>query len=986
MRVILAEKPDMGHNIAEALGLLKKGRHFDKLKNGDAVTWAIGHVIQQKEPDSYEEYKEWRLDNLPFLPDPVRTEVDRSKKEQMEAIHDLVKRAKTVVIATDAGREGEHIARLILKECKYPIHEPGRAKRLWIADLTPESIRSAYRNLKDASEYDNLAASAQVRANADFWMGITATRFFSVLAREVTQEKTTLSAGRVQTPTLRIVYDREMAIQNFVAKSFYVLIGDFESSQGTYRAQWFKETHEGNISRFDTKDEAQAIQELTEGKTGHVLSYEEKEAKRQAPLLFDEGALKAAARKQLGFGLKKSTQLLQAVYEKRYCTYGRTDSRYLNDNAADQLEASLNKLKEKSRYKAWFPGITSIKEKSRFVNNKKVKEHHAIVPTELNPDDFKDHPKYKLTDDEEKLYALILRHTLAAFYPDGKDIEVEAKIEVEGETFYTKSVNVVEHGWRTILKEGNERKPSTPIPQMTPGEEVVLSKLHLQSGKTSKPKRLADTDLRDAMEFAGKYVDQEKLEEEELLQLKDKGIGTPATRAGIIETLVRQQYISIDKNLVYLTEKGKNFMEMVYNHPISSIELTGSFEKKLDEVAEGKRSAAELIHEFKEFTAEILSLEKQLRGQIQSKLKGSARSLFTNVEEVGLCPCCAKPIIVTKKAYSCSGWKEGCKFAIWKEFRKAKISKKQVSNLLEDEEILLKIPASEGKKAYSLFLKLNSRGDVETRYPTAEELSVGDCPCCGKPVVEQEKSYSCSGWKDGCKFSIWKQFRKTELPHRSIKGLLAGKQLMIKGLPKEDGTTYDIILYIEDGKLETRLPTLDDKSVGECPFCGQPVIEREKYYGCSGYRDGCKFIVWKEYRKMELPPKLISKMLSGKEALLRDIPFKNGEGKYHMFLYLQDGKLMSRLPTVDDFSLGLCPECGKPVLDKESFYGCSGYQDGCRFTIPKELLGKKISVGNIKKLLKDGKTDVIEGFSSSQGEFNKALGYDKEKKRLTFVK
>ncbi|MCY9757306.1 DNA topoisomerase [Paenibacillus alvei] len=975
----------MGHNIAEALGLLKKGRHFDKLKNGDFVTWAIGHVIQQKEPDSYEEYKGWKLDNLPFIPDPVRTEVDPSKKEQMEAIQDLVKQAKTVVIATDAGREGEFIARLVLKECKYPIHEPGRTMRLWIADLTPESIREAYRNLKDASNYDNLAAAAQVRANADFWMGITATRFFSVLAREVTQEKTTLSAGRVQTPTLRIVYDREMAIQNFVPKPFHVLIGDFQSSNGTYQAQWFKETDEGNISRLETKDEAQAILDLTEGKTGRILSYEEKEVKRLAPQLFDEGSLKKAARKQFGFGLKKSTQLLQAVYEKRYCTYGRTDSRYLNENAADQLEASLKKLKEKSRYKAWFPEIGSIKEKSRFVDNKKVKEHHAIVATGLNPDDFKNHPKYKLTDDEEKLYALILRHTLAAFYPDGTDKEVEAKIEVEGETFYTKSVDLVEQGWRSILKEGNERKPSAPIPQMIPGEEVVLSKLNLQSGKTSKPKRLADTDLRDAMEFAGKYVDQEKIEEEELLQLKEKGIGTPATRAGIIETLVRQSYISIDKNLVYLTEKGKNFMEMVYNHPISSLELTGNFELKLNEVAEGKRSAAELTQEFKEFTAQILSLEDQLRRQIQAKLKGNTKSLFTNVEEIGLCPKCGKPVIVMKKTYSCSAWKDGCKFAVWKEFRKAKVRQKQAVELLEGEEVLIKVPGSEEKRAYSLFIKLNSEGTIETRYPTVEELSIGDCPYCGKPVVEQEKSYSCSGYREGCKFSIWKQFRKVDLPLRHVKGLLAGKQLMMKGLPKEDGTTYDIVLYIEDGKVETRLPTLDDKSVGDCPSCGQPVIEREKSYGCSGYREGCKFTIWKEFRKVQLTPKLISTLLTGKEALLRDIPMSNGDGKYNLFLQLKDNKIETRLPTAEDFSLGNCPECGKPVTDKETIYGCSGYRDGCKFSVPKLLLGQKISVSTLKKLLKNGQTEVLDGFQGSYGTFSKALRYDKDAKRLVFV-
>lgn len=893
-RVILAEKPAMGHDIAQALGLQSKGRHYDTLKNGDVVTWAVGHVIQPKEPDSYPEYKEWKLENLPFVPDPVLTEVDPDKKDQMNAIRDLVSKAKCVVIATDAGREGEHIARLILQECKYPVQEPGRALRLWIDDLTPETIQRAYANMKEARAYENLAASAQVRANADFWMGITATRFFSIMVRDLTNEKVTLSAGRVQTPTLRIVYDREMAIQNFVPQPFYGLVCEFQAASGSYSGQWFTLDTEGKATyRFDSKDKADAILKKVQGQPGTVSTYSERTVKRQAPQLLSEGALKTEARKQLGFSLQKTKKVLQAVYDKKYCSYPRTSSRHMSENAADELQANLTKLKETSKYQHLFPdSIERIKGKTRFVDNKKVTEHHAIVPTSRNPEKYKDDSDNKLSSDEEALYALILRHTLAAFHPEGIDKETEVITSVAAETFHSKSVVVVSEGWRAILHSQQEPDDSgdeggsdpqgtvQKIPLLQEGQSVKVAKSDTQAGKTSKPKRLYDSDLQKAMEFAGRFVDEETAGEEIMEYLK-AGIGTPATRTDIIETLVRQKYIEIEKNLVYLTDKGKHFMELIYEHPLASIELTGEFEKKLNEVAEGKQSAATLLEEFKSFAYDILRMKDKLQLQIGGMQQDNKKiSLFSNIEQIGSCPVCGKPVIEGSKGYGCSAWKEGCKFTVWKEFRNVKLREKQVKGLLEGKEILVRDipPTQEGKKPYDLYVYLKD-GKQETRLPTVQDQSIGECPVCGKPVLEKEKSYGCTGFKDGCKFAIWKEFRKTELPRKAIKPLLAGKEVLLQDIqPSESGKKpYDVYVFLKNGQLQSRFPTAEDHSVGSCLICSKPVVEGETYYSCSSWKQtGCKFKLSKEFLGVKIPVNQIKKLIkSGRTDKLSG--FKGGK-------------------------------------------------------------------------------------------------------------
>ncbi|MFB5678763.1 type IA DNA topoisomerase [Paenibacillus terreus] len=901
MNVILAEKPSMGGDIASALGIAKREKGYITLQSGDVVTWAIGHIIQQKTPDTYPGYKEWNLENLPFVPDPILMEEDPDKKDQLRVIAGLLKRADCCIIATDPGREGEHIARTILEHVGFR----GELKRLWIDDLTPETIKEGFRKLRTASDFDNLAAAAKVRAAADFWMGITATRFFTVLAREVLQEDTRLSAGRVQTPTLRIVYDRERDIENFVPTPFFTLYADFSTGQESYRGQWFKEEPgEGKVYRFDTEQEAKAMLAKIDGQTAEVVSYRSKEVRRQAPLLFDKVALQSAARKLLGFDIHKTTKLLQAVYDKKYCSYPRGSSQHLSENAADQLADNLSKLRKTSQYKELFPEtIESLKGNKRFVNNAKAAEHHAIIPTGRDPQQFKEDEKNRLSPDEEKIYKLILQHTLAAFHPEGIDQETEVITRSGGELFASKGVFTLKRGWRDIaaVKDDEDADPDElsskqRIPDLKDGQAVQLQQSGLHTGQTSKPKRLTDTDLLNLMKYAGRLLKEDDLEDEILQQIKEKGIGTPATRDEIISKLTKDEYIRIEKSAVYLTDKGRHFMELVYDHPLSSIELTGEFEQKLEQVAAGSLQAEVVQEEFKAFTYAILEMKEKLQDQMQRKLQG--KPLFDN------------------------------------------------------------------------------------------RVALGNCPICGKAVIEGKKGYGCSGWKEGCTFTIWKSFRKTTIRAKQASDLLAGKEILLKDIPAaKEGKTYELLVKLDGADLSTSFPTIEDKSIGSCPLCKKPVIPGANSYGCIGWKEGCQFRLPKEFRKQKLPERAVKTLLAGNEVLLKDVPKSSGEGVYSIYIFLRDGKLDSRFPEADDLSLGKCPRCQKPIVETQWNYSCSNRKEGCSFKLQKEFLGVKVTAAQIKKLLKRGHTDELVGFKGGKnGSFNTALGYDMEANRFSFVK
>ncbi|MFB8378137.1 type IA DNA topoisomerase [Paenibacillus taichungensis] len=886
-RVILAEKPDMGASIAQALGISSKKRGYIELQNGDVVTWAIGHLVQEKTPDAYPEYKEWNWDSLPIIPAKMVTEVDPKKLDQFNIVKDLLFKSKDCILATDPDREGEYIGRLILNQCGYT----KKFKRLWIDDLTESTIQNGMRNLKESDDFELLGLAAQTRSYADYWLGFTASRFFTLIGREASGGFASLPAGRVQTPTLRLVYDRELEMENFTPKPFYVLQADIQTSKGSFKGQWYHGEGPDKVTRFTLKDKADELKKkITAGK-GRILSYKTRKVKRQAPQLFNSSALKTEARKKLAFSTVQTTKHLQSLYDKGYISYPRADSRHLSENKADELANHLQIILAKGEYKTWFPQeLISLKGKARFVDDKKAATHHAIVPTDKIAD-----PNKPLTPDEVKLHELILKQTLAAHHLEGEDLETEIITEIEGETFTSRAVEIRVKGWRSLIKPETDAEPNNDsdvadrLPVLEEGDPASAASVNMITGKTSKPKRLNDDELEKLMENAGQFVEEET-EDGVIEQLKERGIGTPATRTNIVEKLAKQEYIEVTKNLVYLTSKGRSFMQMVHDHPLSSVELTGEFEMKLSQVERGEITAEELQNEFREYTHKIL----ETKDQLLARIKDTSQFSFENVEEVGVCPRCGKKLIDRQKGYSCSSGRE-CGFIIWKDFRGVTIKSKQATMLAEGKEILLKnIPGKEGKAAYDLYLKILPDGKMETRLPTTEDQSLGACPKCGKSVIEGGKTFSCSGWKEGCDFKIWKTHRKLELPAAAVKSLLGGKKIHMKGFPSEKGM-YDMILFMENGVLNSRYPEPAELSLGECPICKGHVTERATTFNCSDVK--------------------------------------------------------------------------------------------CSFRLTKTFLTQNIKASQIKKLLKSGKTDVIEGLKGGKnGTFDTRLGYDQVNNRYSFVK
>jgi DNA topoisomerase-3 len=790
MRVILAEKPDMGKQIAAALGNGRLRQGYIELVSGDVVTWAIGHIIRLKTPDAYPELKEWKYDTLPILPKPFETEVDPTKKQQFDVIAHLINRCTEVVVATDAGREGELIARWILAKCGYN----GPLKRLWIDDLTTDTINAGFCKLKDGKETFNLGAAAEVRARADYIIGFTASRLFTLVAREVTNEKITLSSGRVQTPTLRIVYDRDMAIQHFKPQEFFEIRATFKTDKGEFEGLWFTKRNEEKVTRFETNEQAEQIRSKIEGGTGTVLEYEEKEVSRAAPQLFHSTSLKTSALKALGFGIEETVKIAQSLYDKGLISYTRTASRYMSENAADQLADNLAKIKNGSKYAGAFPNtILSLKGNSRFVDNKKAAEHHAIVPTGQNPIDT--------TEKEERLYELILKHTLAAFHPEGLDKQITAITGLVGEKFYTRGTIILEEGWREILKpddEENEITERLKVPVLRQGYPADAIRIETKPGKTSPPKRLSEADLEKAMENAGKIV--EEMDDDEALQhLKEKGIGTPATRTSIIKNLKDMEYIESKKNLIYLTDKGRNFIGLIHETPIASIELTGEFEKKLEDVAQGKSNPMDTLKEFIQLAHDIVGQKEALKASIAESMQG--KPLFQKAAEViANCPKCGTPVAAKDTFYGCTGYKDGCRFSLPKKFLNGNITPITAKMLIKGSEVILQnIPGQYGP--YNLMIWLNSDGNIESKKPGAKDLTLGSCPECGKEVLEKEKFYGCSGYKEGCRFTLPKDFLGKKLSTVQITKLLTkGKTDVIKNLTGKNGPFDCAIGYNKDTK------------------------------------------------------------------------------------------------------------------------------------------------------------------------------------------
>ena len=593
MKVIIAEKPSVAREIAKVFGATTKKDGYMEGK-GFTFTWAFGHLLQLAPPQEYGFYG-WNVHNLPMLPAKFKLSIRKVKtkdglvedpgvRKQLDIIQALFDEATDIIVATDAGREGELIFRYIYYylKCKKPF------KRLWISSQTDEAIKEGFRNLKPGSDYDTLFNSAHCRSQSDWLVGMNATQALSISSGT----RSVLSLGRVQTPTLAMICSRYLENKNFVPQIFYQVSIQVDKDGQVFRAV--------SSENFKTKEEAQVLIDQVEDVAsgfplgGNILAVEAKPRKEPPPLLHDLSSLQQEANKKNGFTADQTLNLLQNLYESKLVTYPRTGSRYIGDDVFAGIPALLEKFKDHEQFGKQAIFLTGVKLNKRSVNVKKVTDHHAVLPTGEKP--------YGLSADKQAIFDLVLGRTLEAFHQEC--IKEITKITVQSGAKYIASGTVISSaGWRAVFNDPDEEKKdeeNVSLPKVKQGENLpVVDKALLE--KQTKPKPLYnEASLLKALETAGKEIDDEELR----YAMKDSGLGTPATRAAIIETLLKRDYILREKKNLVPTQTGLAVYEVVKDHKIAQAELTGNWEKRLEEIRSGA-SVTDFQEEIKTYTRSI---------------------------------------------------------------------------------------------------------------------------------------------------------------------------------------------------------------------------------------------------------------------------------------------------------------------------------------------------------------------------------------------
>src|SRR5918998_864307 len=577
--LVIAEKPSVGRDLARVLpGNFSKHEGF--LESEDyIVTWAVGHLVQLQEPEDYDDrFKKWRMADLPIVPDAFALKPrDAKSKKQLATIKKLLKRADVdrVINACDAGREGELIFAYIYEAAGVDKH----VDRLWISSMTKQAIREGFDRLRPGEQLAPLEAAARSRSEADWLVGMNATRAATIRGRAWVGG--VVSLGRVQTPTLALIVKRGREIQAFVPEPYWLVRATFDPR---HEGLWF----EGDETRLKDGKRADDIVERVSGKEGHVASVERKEQSERPPLLYDLTSLQRDANRRFGFSARRTLAAAQSLYEgKKAITYPRTNSRFLSRDMVPQLKPTAETLLPIPDYASGARFVLGLDQLplQRVVNDARVDDHHAIIPTDVA------HDVSGFTPDERRIFDLIARRFLAVFHPPARYARTTIVTEVEQERFRTRGKVTLEAGWRGVygVEAADPQQKQDPegegeLPPLQQGQEVVCAEAESEARETKPPPRYTEATLLSGMETAGKFVDEEELRE----AMKERGLGTPATRAEIIETLIRREYIERVGKDLQPTPKGLSVITMLEAHPITSAELTGDWEKQLSDIEHGK--------------------------------------------------------------------------------------------------------------------------------------------------------------------------------------------------------------------------------------------------------------------------------------------------------------------------------------------------------------------------------------------------------------
>ncbi|CAA9499632.1 MAG: DNA topoisomerase III [uncultured Solirubrobacteraceae bacterium] len=708
--LVIAEKPSVGKDLARVLpGPFQKNTGAtDKTERylegpQHIISWAVGHLVQLADPETYDDkYKKWRMADLPIVPKQFKLVVrDERSQKQMTVVRQLLKRddVTAVINACDAGREGELIFAYLFEQAgaSQPV------KRLWLSSMTSDAMRDAMANLRDGAEFHQLEEAARSRSEADWVVGMNATRAATIRLRSSFDGA--VSLGRVQTPTLAIIARREEEIRAFVPEPYWLVDADFEATGARgYEGRY----HEGAQPRIATAEAAQAIVEAVRGRRGEITKLEKRKRTEIVPLLYDLTSLQREANTRYGFSARRTLGAAQRCYEEhKALTYPRTSSRYLTSDMVGELKEITAKVGRRPEYAkaAGYVGGLDLLPLKRVVDDAKVGDHHAIIPTNA------EHRLDKFSDDDRRIYDMVTRRFLAAFHPPAEWENTRIETTVSANLFRTRGKLLVVPGWRGVYGELTEDERSAAeedegrdqtLPKLEQGEAVDVRRCESAAKETKPPRRYSDASLLGAMETAGKLVDDEEARE----AMKESGIGTPATRAAIIERLIDVGYVERDGRALVATEKGRNVIRLLADHPLTSPALTGDWERRLGKIEQGAETRMKFMADIAKFAGETV-------GVLDTTLK----DVKIPRANLGPCPVCGHDIIENRKGYSCWSREDpGCGFVIWKSKAGKTLPPVVVRELVQTGQTAKQVTGFKGRSGRSFRAKLALVQNEEGRW------------------------------------------------------------------------------------------------------------------------------------------------------------------------------------------------------------------------------------------------------------------------------
>ena len=770
MKVCIAEKPSVAREIANILGAnTKRDGYYEG--NGYAVTYTFGHLCTLLEPKDYKpHWKSWDLNNLPMLPERFDTKVTSNDgiKKQFNIVKSLFDKAAVVINCGDAGTEGELIQRWVINQSGYK----GKVQRLWISSLTEEAIKEGFKNLKPAEQYDNLYYAGFSRAIGDWLLGLNATRLYTV---KYGGYKQVLSVGRVQTPTLAMLVNRFKEIQHFKPQPYWEL-------QTTYRNTLFNYED----GRFLKQEDGQVLANKVTASDFEIVSVTKKKGKEYAPKLFDLTGLQVYCNNKFGFSADETLKMVQKLYEMKVVTYPRVDTTFLPNDVYPKIHGILSKL---TNYSALTQPLleTKIPKSKRIFDDKKVTDHHAIIPTGIQGN---------LQYNQQQVYDIITRRFIGVFYPDS-DVSNTSVIGKAAEVpFKTTGKEILTKGWRVAFeteesKIKKELSEQLTLPAFVKGEKGSHAPSFLEK-ETKPPRNFTEASLLRAMETAGKQVDDDEMRE----LMKENGIGRPSTRANIIETLFRRKYIERKKKLVIATQTGIDLIDLIDNELLKSAELTGRWEKRLKEIERGEFSAGTFINNMKKMVDELvyevranksvkrISSVSTQEHQTNNPQPVKTKPVKSKKEVVGKsCPKCKKGILIKgSTAFGCSEYKNNCDLKIPFEIYGKKVSENQLIRLITKgfttnlKGFKTATGTADGLVRFDAHFSILLEPKKQP-IKTATSSDKISCPKCKKGTLLKGKTaYGCSDYKVGCNFVF---------TFDAIKKIANGKPL-----------TKELVLYI----------------------------------------------------------------------------------------------------------------------------------------------------------------------------------------------